>query len=738
MKPFTIILKNNRSLLIFLIVIFIFNLFFLYLPLLNVFGFEFSLANSIILFFVSGTYIISYFKKLPSLSGLNKSELKNIGLTFIVFLVIPLIVSLVYSSFTMICSLKDGFLFYLVITVPSVILGSSVGLLVFTFFRKFRILIFIVVTILIIAIPLFEFYFNPQVYFFNPVFGFFPGTIYDEGIKVTTKLVLYRLLNLVFFAGIILLVLNSLKKNFPKIFIAIYTIVISVLFFSFSPVFGFSTTNSSLQKELSLNFKTAHFSIYFSTDIPNNLVKEIALEHEYDYTILTKFFELRPQGRITSYVFDSSEQKGKYFGSVNADVAKPWLKQIYVSADSYDQTLRHELAHVFTANFGTGIFKVAAGFNPAMIEGAAVAAAPFNGDNTIHYMAKLAYQNGYKIKIEHLFRGLNFFGSVSSLSYIYAGSFSKFLIDNFGVKKFEELYSNLNFKEVYNEPVDKITHAYYSFLDSLQIEKNINKANYYYGRQTIFQKVCPRYVGERLTTGRNYFITKNYVNAENIFREILQKTNNYSALIGLSSTLVEMGDTAEAAKIIKTHINKFVNTAYFYNLEFRLADLEVLNNNFTQADSLYKKLSVENPNRLLYNLADLRLELSKDTLLLKHYLTGTDVHKFDILKKLNSSRIVYSSIPVLVILASSLDRNYSKFITEFGKKLKVENYTSSYAMYKLSKYMMDNLDFTNAREIAKLSMNYKTDENFNEILRANFEKANWFYYNADGILDNIK
>ena len=343
MKPFTIILKNNRSLLIYLIVIFVLNILFLFLPLLNVFGFEFSLANSIILFFVSGIYIINYFENLPGLSEFSKPELKNTGLTFIVFLIIPLLVSLFYSSFTMICSLKDGFLFYLVITVPSVILGSSVGLLVFTFFRKFRILIFIILTILILTIPLFEFYCNPQVYFFNPVFGFFPGTIYDEGIKVTAKLILYRLLNLMFFSSIVLLVLKSLKKSFPKIFIAVYTIAISALFFYLSPVFGFSTTNSSLEKELSVNFKTAHFNIYFSTDIPNSLAKEIILEHEYDYKILTKFFELRPQGRITSYVFDSSEQKGKYFGSVNADVAKPWLKQVYVSADSYDQTLRHEI-----------------------------------------------------------------------------------------------------------------------------------------------------------------------------------------------------------------------------------------------------------------------------------------------------------------------------------------------------------------------------------------------------------
>ena len=636
------------------------------------------------------------------------------------------------------CSLKDGLLFYLVITVPSVILGSATGLLAFTFFNKFRVWIFILITILIIAIPLFEFYYNPQVFFFNPVFGFFPGTIYDEGIKVTAKLVLYRILNLVFFGSIILLLLQNLNKNFPKIITAIYIIVLSLLFVYLSPTFGFSTTNNSLQKVLSVNFKTAHFDIYFSNNISNNLVKEIALEHEYDYEKLTNIFKLHPGNRITSYVFNSNEQKGKYFGSVNADVAKPWLNQIYISADSYDQTLRHELAHVFTAGFGTGIFKVADDLNPAMIEGAAVAASPFYNENTIHYMAKLAYQSGYKIKIEHLFSGLNFFSSVSSLSYIYAGSFSKFLIDTYGVYKFEKLYSNMNFNEVYNKPVKEITKAYYDFLDSVQVRRNMNKANYYFGRQTIFQKVCPRYIGERLETARDYLFVNNYEKAGDIFREILRKTNNYSALIGLSSVLVKLKEVPEAAEIIKTHINKFVNTAYYYNLEFRLADLEILNSNFNLADSLYEKLFAENPNRYLSNISDLRLDLSKDSLLLRQYVKGTNFQKLEILKKLNSKKTAYCSIPSLVVLSNNSGQNYREFISTFNREFEVGNYTSSYAMLKLSEYMMDNLDFIRARKIAKLAMNFKTDENFNKILKANFEKANWFYYNSDRILTNIK
>jgi hypothetical protein len=729
-------LRNNKGLLIYLFIIITFNILFLFYPLLNVFGFEFSLANSVLLFFVSGIYVINRLSKRNGISGIVKSDFIKTAIVFIIFLIIPLIITLLHSFFTTFCSIRDGFLFYTVITFPSVILGAATGMLTFSLFNKMRIFLFIIITILIISIALFEFYFNPQVYFFNPVFGFFPGTIYDEGIKVTTKLVFYRLLNLAYFGSIIYFVFKTAGKHFSKLLLGFDSMLIASVFIYFSPLLGFSTTNRSLQQDLGKDYKTTHFDIYFSHDIPDTLAKKIALEHEYDYVSLAKFFEETPQGKITSYVFSSNEQKGKLFGSKNADVAKPWLQQIYISSDSYDQTLKHELAHVFTREFGTGIFKVADGLNPALIEGAAVAGAPFFGDNTIHYMAKLAYQNGYKVKIEHLFSGLNFFGSVSSLSYIYAGSFSKFLIDTYGVKKFEQLYSDLDFKRIYNKSSDEISKEYYKFIDSFNIKNNPDKAKYYFGRQTIFQKICPRFIADRLQTAYGYYTNKDYPEAENIFREILGKTNNYSALMGLSSTLVELGNDLEAAAIIKNKINQFSNTAYYYNLQFRLADIEVLNSEFQSASSIYKTIVDENPNRVLFNLANLRLELSKDTLKIKNYVAGDAVKQVEILSSLNAQSYVYSSLPALIDLSIITHKSYGDFMTEFQSELNVKDYESSYAVYCLSKYMADNLDFDKAREMAVLSMAFKSDDNFNEVLNSNLQKCEWFYYNSARILKN--
>jgi hypothetical protein len=76
-------------------------------------------------------------------------------------------------------------------------------------------------------------------------------------------------------------------------------------------------------------------------------------------------------------------------------------------------------------------------------------------------------------------------------------------------------------------------------------------------------------------------------------------------------------------------------------------------------------------------------------------------------------------------------------MTIFGKNFDVEDFSGSFAMYKLSNYMLVHLDFERARKIAALAMRVETDKNFNTILKSNYEKINWFYLNSKSVLNNI-
>jgi len=186
------------------------------------------------------------------------------------------------------------------------------------------------------------------------------------------------------------------------------------------------------------------------------------------------------------------KQKGELFGSANADVAKPWSYQIFTTANSFDVSLKHEIAHVFSAAFGSGPFKISGHYNPALVEGIAEAASPFYGTWYIDQLASVAWNNNYKINIVNLFSGFSFFSQASSLSYIYAGSFSNFLIKRYGMEKYTAWYKGNSFNETYSSSLEDVAEIYYNYLIDLGYNEKPNTAQFYFGRSTIFSKVCPR------------------------------------------------------------------------------------------------------------------------------------------------------------------------------------------------------------------------------------------------------
>ena len=388
------LLKKNNYLIVYLIIIGVINLFLQTLPLTNVFGYEFSALNALLLSFLSGLFSISYLKSLVKEN--QKFNVENFisALRWMIFL--PFAISVVKSIIFGFCSFTDGLLFYLVITFPSVIIGSAIGSTIFVFIKKLKVISFVILYLLILLIPILEIYFNPQIYLYNPLFAFFPGTIYDEGLSVDLKLTLYRIFNVMFFLSILVYLIKYQFKSSSivrrKSFLFLTIGIAAIFYFLVSPLFGFTTTESRLKDELSFYVESNHFIIQTDGRITKEELQQIVVNQEYYYSQLSNYFMDKPATKINSFIFFDSEQKKNLFGSGAADVAKPWLNSVYVSCDSWESTLKHEIAHCFTASFGTGIFKLASGFNPALIEGVTEAADGLYHENDIHKLASLAYK----------------------------------------------------------------------------------------------------------------------------------------------------------------------------------------------------------------------------------------------------------------------------------------------------------------------------------------------------------
>lgn len=735
------ILSAHSYLSIYLLILTLCNLFLLNLPLTNYLGYEFSVFNSVILVLLAGIFALNYLKRNKFQKTSFKDIFSYLFFISIVFVLLPLILSFISLLFSKSCSILDGLIFYVVLTIPAPLIGLAVGTSSFSISRKFGLVVFIVILILIALVPVAEIYINPQIYFYNPIVGFFPGTIYDEAIDVDVKLIFYRLLNLIYFSLLLYLITKGISTSSKFILRMgwIYGAVVSLLFVAFSSLIGFSTSRSTIEKALDKIIRTENFEIKYSSSINDTLINVIALHHEYYYLELSKFFQLKPSKKISSLIFTSREQKRKLFGSENADIAKPWIPEIYITADNYDRTLKHEIAHCFTGEFGSSVFKVADNFSPVLIEGAAMAADPVYDSYDLDYLAALAYKYNFNVDIQNLFSTFNFFKQPSSLGYIISGSFIKYLIERFGVERFKNIYSNLDFKKHYNKELFELASDYEEYLNNKFRfdEASVNQAKYFFGRKSIFYKDCPRYIAKQLSKAWRYVNARKYYEAKSIFEKILQSGESYSAVLGLSYCLDQLNQLDESVELIKNNLSNFKNTPYWYELNFTLADLLVKKNKIDDALIIYKMLTQKNPNRTLFILSKLRIKLSEDTSVITKYLWADNYEKFSILKMLNLTSYEYSTLPFLILLADAEKINYHDFLQNFSKVLIVNDYLSSYGLYKLSQFMCEKMDFDRARKMASLAVRYQADASFNPILLNNFEKMLWLFNNHNDVVSKF-
>lgn len=705
-------------------------------PLTRIFDYEYAAVNAILLYFLTGFHGISFIKSSGNAGTgfITSSIIKSL----VFFLCIPFIIALLNEILFTSCDFFYGCFFYLVLTVPSAIIGYSTGIYSFGLSRKLTRVIFILISVVIIIIPLLEIYLLPQVYFFNPIAGYFPGNIYDEGITVTTRLINYRIITTLFFlsAGFISLLRIRRETFIYKITLYLIIPVIALLFIYYSPEFGLSTTENSLRNKLKGSTFSEHFEIIYPEKLNKKEVEWLVLKHEYSYQTAAAFLDVDPEKRIISFVFESGEQKKDLFGAGNADVAKPWLNHIYITYDDFEETVKHEIAHCLSSEFGTGFLELAAGLNPAFIEGIAQATDPFYDELSIDFLAKIAYLNDHKENLELLFSDFNFFAVNSTLSYIYSGSFVKFLITTYGINKFKSVYLTGDFPSTYGFPLSKILTEYYSFLeDDSSGFGNKSMADYYFGKPALIYKTCPRSIARDLSKAWGLVRNNDYTGASKIFSSILKLNENYNAVSGLVYIYQKTEQDSLAIELLRSVINNFQNSSYYFNLKFQLADLLIKTGNISEAHLIYREIITEKPETRVTLLASIRLELIKNKKA-GIYIRGSKFDRYMILKKLNQDLYFYESFPFLISLSQSLDEDVDLFLNQFGKMPEVNDFSSSYGVYSLSKYLMKNLKFNSARKFAALALRYKDEPYFTSLLNENLSEADWYLKNSEKVFSH--
>jgi len=521
------------------------------IPLLNYLGFEFSALISLAGSFSAGLLALIV------TSHARESVYKHFALSAVsglLLLVPPLVIISVNALFVRNCSFADGLTFYLLGPVPAVLFVVALAVLVVSVASRWRKTLLTMAIMAILSHILVVTLISPQIFAFNPILGYFPGITYDESLNIGTTLLEFRILTLVA-AAIILLVADVIRNRKAKVpasrtkrVILVAGGVFLVLTYCFSDRLGFSSSEGFIRTELGGEYDSEHFTIVYPKNaVTTEEVERLAARHEFYFGTIARELRILPVRKIRSFLYGSAEQKGRLVGAAGTNIAKPWRWELHVNLSDVNRVLKHELVHIMAAEFGFPVLRIS--LNSGLIEGLAMAVERVEYNETLHRLAAQIFAIGLRPDVEGLFSISGFLKSHGGTSYVLAGSFCRYLIDHYGMRRFKWLYRTGSFESFYNKELTVLIAEWRRFIS--QPEPSINertKAAYLFRRSSIFGRECARVIAEVNEETRNALRSGNFEAAVETSRRSLELSRSPEAILQHATALLRSGRAEDAIR----------------------------------------------------------------------------------------------------------------------------------------------------------------------------------------------
>ena len=522
-----------------------------FLPLVGTLGFEYSIFTAFFMAFISvllASELVNLELRSKIFGQRVSDRVSAIVLINFIILAVVYAIGLLSSLIKGDCYIKEGTVFFLLIPIVTVFFSTSLGLLTGFIFKRRGFLLGALILLAIIFYSLWELYSGISLFLYNPVIGFFPGPLYDEAVPVTQTLLIYRAITVLWGILFLLLlrVLNGISFHRARAFdfISLFVVALALIIsYSNKSEIGFSFSREYVTEHiLPGSVETENFVIYYDPGSQEaEYIELIAEDHEWRYKQLSEFLNIDPGDKIRSYIYPDEYTRKKIVGAGETTIANPVHREIHLIYGSYPHPiLKHELTHVMAGDFGTEYLKISPKIG--LLEGIAVAA-DWNGDGyTRHQWSKSMIEKNMAPDIEDII-GFGFWYAPPRISYTLMGSFSRYLIDNYGIENFKTLYGSGDFS-VYGKTIGELASEWKEFLEGVYTPEDTRAiAESRFSEPSIFEASCPRRVAALKKEGFKRFRDDDYYRAVQNFQEAL----NYSAgdpvlLNGLSYSNYYGGD----------------------------------------------------------------------------------------------------------------------------------------------------------------------------------------------------
>lgn len=551
----------------------------------------------------------------------NKDERNDLRLSInitarVYLLGLPLFLFALFSG----CLTYDGVLFWLLIPLPSVFYGAATGR--FVRFMKWPKPVAITLGLLLfiaIGIWLIEFFTYPQVYYFNHVWGMWPGPIYDEEVQVSAALVYFRWLT---FLWIILLWFipkrNENRRIHLWVAITFFALMLSYLNVDTMRIIS---PNSSIQQKLGAQYQTRHFELYFAKE--HYSAEEIsywAARHEFYLQQLLNRLEMEwPQGeKIQSYLYAHAWQKKALTGAKFTSYVPIWLSegQLHIAKQQLEFVLKHELAHVVSRQFGNRLYH--GSISIGLIEGLAEALAEdASRQSTLHQIVAAEKPLPAAEALKRNFSLFGFYGSAGAISYTTSGSFVKYLMDEFPVQYIKEVYARGNFEEVYGQSFEKLVEGWHEVLHHTPIDSVDRQiSEFIFAQRSLFQKKCPHAVSREQQlwdTYRHYQAGEDTIKAYGIIENLFGLYPHNSLIF---SEWARSQLQQRQANAVLAH---FPESDTLLSLQFLKADALAMHQGFSTAQPFLESLIPRQKQSNAFNFR-YSVTMREDSLQWRHHL----------------------------------------------------------------------------------------------------------------------
>ena len=537
------------------------------IPLLNYLGFESAFVTALMGSFVAGFLTIARLRPIylavqaQGQPFTARTAFASIIPVNLLLLAIPLALLCVNAVFVPNCDFAEGCAFFLLLPVVSVFFATALGLFCTVHYRHPR-LAFMGYGILSVIYVLYTGYATPAIFSYNFFYGYFPGFSYDELLPLGWPLVTFRMLTVIV-AGLFVwwshIIVTGLPRDagtFTKgaallrilatrhTAASVLLLAGAAVLFLFRCQLGWESSAAFVRTTLGGMTETEHFTIYF--DSSSTRVGDLAVivqEHEFRLHQILEACALSRTEKIISYIYPTTESKRRLIGIGETEIAKPWSREVHMTRSSMDASLKHELVHVIAGQFGLPV--IHASFSTGLVEGIAVAVDGSWGYRTLPQYAAALRAAGLAPPVDRLMTPAGFIAQSSSVSYVLAGAFCKFLLDTYGMRPLLQVYRTGDYETAYQLPLDALIAAWQRSLDAVPVGASDSASvDVFFRRPPLFGKVCARVHARRLREARELLRRHRDEEALERYAALAARSGGYDALAGLMTAHFRKGDYA--------------------------------------------------------------------------------------------------------------------------------------------------------------------------------------------------